>query len=52
MALILPAIWRGLPFATVTLLSSLQVIPEDLYEASDMDGANAWQKFRYITIPY
>ena len=52
LALILPAIWRGLPFATVTLLSALQVIPEDLYEASDMDGANAWQKFRYITIPY
>ncbi len=51
-ALILPAIWSGLPFMTVMLLSALQVVPEDLYEAANMDGANALQKFRYITFPF
>ena len=52
MALIIPAIWRGIPFTTVQYLATLQVIPEDLYEAAAMDGANAWQKFRYIAIPF
>lgn len=50
-ALIIPTIWRGLPFATVMLLASMQVIPVDLYEAAAIDGASAWQRFRYITLP-
>ena len=32
-------------------LSGLQQIPEDLYEASTIDGASSWQKFKYITLP-
>jgi len=50
-ALLIPAVWRGIPFAALLLLAGLQVIPADLYEAARVDGANAWQRFRYITLP-
>jgi multiple sugar transport system permease protein len=43
--------WRGLPFYAITLLAGLQTIPLDLYEAASIDGAGAWTRFRYITIP-
>lgn len=49
--IVVVAIWRGLPFATLMLLSGLQSISQDLYEAAEVDGANAWQRFRYITLP-
>jgi multiple sugar transport system permease protein len=45
------AIWRGLPFMALMLLSGLQSIPEDLYDAAKVDGANAWQRFRHVTLP-
>lgn len=51
-ALVIPAIWRGIPFTTVQYLATLQVVPVDLYEAASIDGASAWQKFRYITLPF
>ncbi len=51
-ALIIPTIWNGLPFSTIMLLSALQIVPLDLYEAAAMDGASVWQKFRYITLNY
>ncbi len=44
-------IWRGIPFFAISLLAGLQTIPEDLYEAAGIDGANAWQRFWSITIP-
>lgn len=44
-------IWLGIPFNLVILYSGLQNIPDDLYEASSLDGANAWQKFWRITVP-
>ncbi len=50
-ALIIPAIWRGVPLMTLMLLAGLQVIPLDIYEAADIDGASRWQRFRYITLP-
>lgn len=43
--------WRYFPFAMLMLLARLQAIDPTLYEAADVDGANAWAKFRYITIP-
>ncbi len=43
--------WLGVPFMMVALLGGLQSIPAPLYEAADMDGATAWQKFRHITLP-
>ena len=43
--------WRTFPFAFIVLLSGLQMIAPQLYEAADIDGANAFQKFFKITIP-
>jgi multiple sugar transport system permease protein len=43
--------WRGLPFYAITLLAGLQTIPADLYEAATIDGATAWHRFRYVTLP-
>ncbi len=44
-------IWAGYPFYMVSLLAGLQGIPNELYEASTIDGANEPQKFWYITVP-
>jgi alpha-1,4-digalacturonate transport system permease protein len=43
--------WATMGFYTLILLAGLQAIPAELYEAADMDGANAWQSFRAITLP-
>ena len=43
--------WRGIPFFAITLLAGLQTIPGELYEASAIDGAGAWHRFRYVTLP-
>ena len=44
-------IWQRLGFDMVLFLSGLQTIPRILYEAALIDGANRWQRFRYITLP-
>jgi multiple sugar transport system permease protein len=44
-------IWRGIPFFGISLLAGMQSIPQDLYEAAEIDGANGWQKFWGITVP-
>jgi multiple sugar transport system permease protein len=44
-------IWIGIPFNMVILYGGLQNIPDTLYEAAMIDGANAWQKFRYVSWP-
>lgn len=44
-------IWLGFPFMMIVCLGALSAIPRDLYEAADLDGANAWQKFRNVTWP-
>jgi arabinogalactan oligomer / maltooligosaccharide transport system permease protein len=43
--------WLGFPFMMVVSLGALQSIPQELYEAADVDGATRWQKFRFITLP-
>ncbi|MFE9168256.1 carbohydrate ABC transporter permease [Streptomyces kebangsaanensis] len=43
--------WCGVPFMMVSLLGGLQSIDASLYEAAEMDGANAWQRFRHVTLP-
>lgn len=43
-------IWKSFPYMVLTLLSGLQGIPDDIYEAATIDGANAWQTFRSITM--
>jgi multiple sugar transport system permease protein len=50
-SVILVNTWRGIPFFAITLLAGLQTIPGDLYEASAIDGAGAWHRFRYVTLP-
>ncbi|OCQ99019.1 sugar ABC transporter permease [Nostoc sp. MBR 210] len=44
-------IWSTAPFYMVIYLAALQDIPQKLYEAAELDGANGWQQFIYITIP-
>jgi multiple sugar transport system permease protein len=44
-------IWSGYPFFMISLLAALQGISADLYEAASVDGANALQQFRNVTIP-
>jgi fructooligosaccharide transport system permease protein len=44
-------LWQGISFQMLILLAALQDIPPDMYEAADLEGANAWQKFKYITVP-
>lgn len=44
-------VWRAFPFFMVMLLAGLQAIPEELYEAADIDGTSALAKFWYITLP-
>jgi len=44
-------IWQGVGFYMVLFIAGLQGIPETLYEAATIDGANRWQTFSYITLP-
>lgn len=44
-------IWIGTPFMAIIFLAGLQSIPEELYEAAAIDGAERWHQFRYITLP-
>lgn len=50
-AIMIPTIWRTVPFVMLMLLAGLQQISDDYYEAAQIDGANAWQKLRHITLP-
>lgn len=45
-------VWYGIPFFAIMLLAALQSIPQELYEAAELDGADAWSKLLKITIPY
>lgn len=51
-AMITANTWLGWPLNAVVATGALQSIPGDLYEAAEMDGASAWQKFRTVTIPF
>jgi multiple sugar transport system permease protein len=50
-AVIMVNIWLGIPFNMVILLAGLRTLPAELYEAAALDGANPWQRFRFITLP-
>ncbi|WP_218712887.1 carbohydrate ABC transporter permease [Arthrobacter sp. BF1] len=51
LAVILVNIWVGIPFNVTLLYGGLQDIPEELYEAGELDGATGWKAFRHITWP-
>lgn len=44
-------VWKGVGMATVIFIAGIMSIPEDYYEALQIDGGNAWDKFKHITIP-
>jgi len=50
-SVIIANIWIGIPFNLVVLYGGLQSISPDIYQAAALDGASAWQKFRWITFP-
>ena len=50
-AIILADIWKTSSFAALLILAGLQTIPDELYEAAKIDGANQWQRFTGITLP-
>jgi multiple sugar transport system permease protein len=49
--LILLSIWKQIGFNMVVFLAGLQAIPENRYEAAELDGANRWQQFWHVTLP-
>lgn len=49
--LVFASIWRYIGFDIVMFIGAIQSISPDIYEAADLDGANAWQRFRYIIFP-
>lgn len=50
-AVTVTSIWQGFGFETVVFLAALQSIPREFYDAARVDGASAWQQFRYVTLP-
>ncbi|HET6161899.1 MAG TPA: sugar ABC transporter permease [Dongiaceae bacterium] len=51
LSVVVAFVWTQFPFASILLMAALRVIDRDLYEAALVDGANAWQRFRFITFP-
>ena len=51
-ALLAANVWLGWPLNAVVATGALQSIPQDLYEAVEMDGGGAWTRFRYVTLPF
>lgn len=45
-------VWQGVAIPTLLFLAGLQTVPQELYETAALDGANAWQRFRYITMHF
>ena len=50
-ALLIVSVWKGWPFAFLTVMAGLQNIPRDMYEAAALDGAGVWKQIRHITLP-
>lgn len=50
-SIIIFAVWKNFGYNMIILLAGLQTIPEDVYEAARIDGANGWQQFRHVTFP-
>lgn len=52
LCLVLINIWFGAPMIMVNILSALETVPQDQYEAAQIDGAKTWQSFLYVTVPH
>lgn len=49
---IIPGVWAGLGPGCIIYLAALRAIPEEVYEAADLDGAGSWYKIRHVTLPF
>ncbi|MBY6036667.1 sugar ABC transporter permease [Fictibacillus nanhaiensis] len=52
MSLIIMGLWKAMGYYMMFFLAALQSVPDHLYEAGKLDGANRWQMFRHITLPF
>jgi multiple sugar transport system permease protein len=52
LSLIIMSLWKYLPYWALFVLARLQTMPPELHESAKIDGASAWQRFRYITFPW
>jgi N,N'-diacetylchitobiose transport system permease protein len=50
-AILLVVVWQSYPFIAFAVLAGLQTLPKDVLDAARVDGATAWQRFRYVTLP-
>jgi multiple sugar transport system permease protein len=50
-SIIVALIWQGFPFFTIVILAGLQTIPDELYEAAEIDGASRWQQLTAVILP-
>lgn len=51
-ALVVAQVWNHVPFVAVVMLAALQTVPEELYDSARVDGANLFQRFRFVTLPW
>ncbi|PEE39244.1 carbohydrate ABC transporter permease [Bacillus pseudomycoides] len=51
LAVIIVTVWKLVGWTMLFYIGALEKVPESLYEAASIDGANSWQKFRYVTLP-
>jgi multiple sugar transport system permease protein len=51
-SVVIMSLWKYLPYWALFVLARLQTMPVELHEAAQLDGATAWQRFRYITLPW
>lgn len=52
LSVIVVNVWYGIPFFAIMLLAALQSVPEELYEAAQLDGVGWWKRLFFITVPY
>jgi len=50
-AVVILTLWKNVGFTMVIYLAGLQAIPQELYDAAEVDGAGSWAKFRFVTVP-
>lgn len=51
-SLVLAEVWNNTPFVAIIMLAALQTIPDELYDAAKVDGANLFQRFWFVTLPW
>ena len=50
-SIVIVTLWQGIGFSMIIFLAGLQDIPRDFHDAAQVDGANSWQRFRWVTFP-